>query len=53
MHMSRFLASLLPGCLVLALAGTANAQFAATGTTTVSVAISPKRPSKSTPPPAH
>jgi hypothetical protein len=42
MHMSRYLRSLLPGCLVLALAGTANAQFATTGTTIVSVAIAPE-----------
>jgi hypothetical protein len=42
MFMSKYFTSLVPGCLVLALAGTAHAQFATTGTTTVSVAISPE-----------
>ena len=42
MRMSRYLNVFLPGFLVLALAGAAHAQFAATGTTTVSVAIGPE-----------
>lgn len=42
MQTSRYLAFLLTGCLVLALTSTAHAQFAATGTTTVSVAIGPE-----------
>jgi len=38
----RNLRTLLPGCLVLALAGTAHAQFAATGTTSLQVVVGPE-----------
>jgi hypothetical protein len=39
---SRYLTSLLTGCLVLAHAGAVQAQFAGTGTTTISVAVAPE-----------
>ncbi len=42
MFKSQHLRPLLQGCLVLALTGTAQAQFAPTGTTSVSVTIGPE-----------
>lgn len=42
MRRSQNIRALLPGCLLLAMAGSAHAQFASTGTTTLQVTIGPE-----------